>query len=66
MTRAAADVKPDKPAGRSPPPASQAIGPYIEEQLDALAQLASARGERRLAVALQMAALEAARLGDRG
>ena len=50
-----------KSAGLNPPPASRDIHAYIEDQLDALAQLATARGEPRLAVALQMAALEAAR-----
>ena len=65
MTREATNVKPTRGGEASPPPASQAIGPYIEDQLDTLARLASERGERRLAVALQMAALEAARSGSR-
>ena len=52
-----------KSDGLNPPPASRDVRAYIEDQLDQLAQLASARGERRLAVALQMAALEAARPG---
>ena len=55
------DAKTLKADGIKPPPAGRDIRAYIEDQLDMLAQLASARGERRLAVALQMAALEAAR-----
>ena len=39
---------------------------YIEEMLDALAKLAGASGQRRLAVTLQTAALEAARSVDPG
>ncbi len=39
---------------------------YIEEMLDALAKLAGASGQRRLAVTLQTAALEAARGADAG
>ena len=57
------EPRPSKPAGHNPPPAGRDIRAYIEDQLDALAQLAAARGESRLAVALQMAALEAARPG---
>ena len=46
------------------PPAGQDVRVYIEEQLDTLARLASERGQGRLAIALQMAALEAARATD--
>ena len=38
---------------------------YIEEMLAELADLASARGERRLAASLRMVALEAAREPER-
>jgi hypothetical protein len=50
---------------RQKPPQSDDVRGYIEDQLDVLARLASDRGERRLAVALQMAALEAARSAER-
>ena len=55
------ESKSAEPAVINPPPATRDIRAYIEDQLDTLAQLATARGERRLAVALQMAALEASR-----
>lgn len=48
----------------TPPPPPHDVRGYIEDQLDVLARLATERGERRLAVALQMAALEAARGRD--
>ena len=55
------DTKTSKADGIKLPPAGRDVRAYIEDQLDTLAQLATARGERRLAVALQLAALEAAR-----
>ena len=49
----------DKPAAVP----AEAVRAYIEEMLDALSKLAGASGQRRL-VALQTAALEAARRPD--
>jgi hypothetical protein len=60
-----ADAKATKAESIKLPPAGRDVRAYIEDQLDTLAQLASARGERRLAVALQLAALEAARTEPR-
>jgi hypothetical protein len=55
------DEKAARSSRSTPPPPPHDVRGYIEDQLDVLARLASDRGERRLAVALQMAALEAAR-----
>lgn len=53
----ALNVDMDQPVGLS----SDHVREYIEDMLDALAKLAGASGQRRLAVTLQTAALEAAR-----